>query len=155
MSRASAKQRRGRAGRVRPGISYHMYSTHTHDNELKDYQLPEMLRVGLEDLVLQVLLLDLGEPSVFLTKAVNPPSALAIKNSLKLLEGLGAVDCEWGDIDTSSRAEEPVTCETLQVGSNLTALGFHLATLPVDPRVGKMMIYGKKPASFDVLLLWS
>ena len=125
-----------------------MYSTHTHDNELQDYQLPEMLRVGLEDLVLQVLLLDLGEPSVFLTKAVNPPSALAIKNSLKLLEGLGAVDCEWGDDDTTSRPMtsrpvEPTTCETLQVGSNLTALGFHLATLPVDPRVGKMMIYGK------------
>ena len=126
-----------------------MYSTHTHDNELQDYQLPEMLRVGLEDLVLQVLLLDLGEPSVFLTKAVNPPSALAIKNSLKLLEGLGAVDCEWGEDDTTtSRPNAPstvelTTCEKLQVGSNLTALGFHLATLPVDPRVGKMMIYGK------------
>lgn len=116
---------------------------------MRDYQLPEMLRVGLEDLVLQVLLLDLGEPSIFLTKAVNPPSALAIKNSLTMLAGLGAVECEWGETlvkqkePTSMNNEEEASgCNTLQVASGLTALGFHLATLPVDPRVGKMMIYG-------------
>lgn len=50
VSKASAKQRRGRAGRVKPGYCWHLYSTHTHDRELADYQLPEMLRVGLEDL---------------------------------------------------------------------------------------------------------
>eukprot|EP00957_Ditylum_brightwellii_P053431 4049311-Ditylum_brightwellii.AAC.1 len=108
-----------------------------------------MLRVGLEDLVLQVLLLDLGEPSKFLTKAVNPPSALAIRNSLKLLEGLGAVECDWDDEGILRAADEMheslpevSSCEKLSVSSGLTALGFHLATLPVDPRVGKMMIYG-------------
>ena len=67
-----------------------------------------MLRVGLEDLVLQILLLDLGEPSIFLTKAVNPPSALAIRNSLKLLEGLGAVDCDWGDSDNSTERSDAI-----------------------------------------------
>ena len=148
VSRASAKQRRGRAGRVRPGISYHMYSTQTYNEVLDEYQLPEMLRVGLEDLVLQVLLLDLGEPSVFLTKAVNPPTALAIRNSLTLLEGLGAVECEWEDEgpmfgkEMARNSSAAASCETLVVSSGLTALGFHLATLPVDPRVGKMMIYG-------------
>mmetsp|Transcript_23131 Transcript_23131/g.28384 ORF Transcript_23131/g.28384 Transcript_23131/m.28384 type:complete len:504 (-) Transcript_23131:6-1517(-) len=102
-----------------------------------------MICVGLEDLVLQVLLLDLGEPSVFLTKAVNPPSALAIKNSLKLLEGLGAVECDWNDDNsTISTAAASSSCEALSVTSDLTSLGFHLSTLPVDPRVGKMMIYG-------------
>jgi len=139
VSRASAKQRRGRAGRVKPGIAFHMYSSHTHHHVLEEYQLPEMLRVGLEDLVLQVLLLDLGEPSVFLTKAVNPPSALAIKNSLKLLEGLGAVECDWNDDNsTISTAAASSSCEALSVTSDLTSLGFHLSTLPVDPRVGKV-----------------
>ena len=149
VSRASAKQRRGRAGRVKAGISYHFYSSHTFDHEMQEYQLPEMLRVGLEDLVLQILLLDLGDPTAFLAKAVNPPSALAMKNSLKLLEGLGAVEVDWKGDDLVSRksggASEEVggpSCETVAHGSGLTALGFHLATLPVDPRVGKMMIYG-------------
>ena len=150
VSRASAKQRRGRAGRVRPGTSYHLFSSHTFQHDIQEYQLPEMLRVGLEDLVLQVLLLDLGEPSVFLSKAVNPPSALAMRNSLKLLEGLGAVECEWGDDDAQKKETtvagktDPTdpSCEGLSVTSGLTALGFHLATLPVDARVGKMLIYG-------------
>ena len=106
--------------------------------------MPEMLRVGLEDLVLQIHVLDLGEPSSFLAKAVNPPSALALKNSLKLLEGLGAVAVEWNtenNIDMT-RADNERSCAAMAATSGLTALGFHLATLPVDPRVGKMMIYG-------------
>jgi HrpA-like RNA helicase len=108
---------------------------------MQEYQLPEMLRVGLEDLVLQILVLDLGEPSSFLTKAVNPPSALALKNSLKLLEGLGAVEVQWTNEDNLKR-DDNESCAAITAYSGLTALGFHLATLPVEPRVGKMMIYG-------------
>jgi HrpA-like RNA helicase len=44
VSRAAAKQRRGRAGRVRPGIAYHLFSSHTHDDVLYEYQLPEVSR---------------------------------------------------------------------------------------------------------------
>lgn len=174
VSRASAKQRRGRAGRVRPGVAYHMYSgyvpfvlpmqhdpsflalffnnlvsaSHTHDRSLQDYQLPEMLRVGIEDLVLQILILDLGEPTSFLSKALNPPSDLAMSNSLNLLETLGAVECRWQKrrvgttADNSNEESRDKTCGDLKVSSELTALGFHLAVLPVDPRIGKMMIYG-------------
>jgi HrpA-like RNA helicase len=123
-----------------------MYSSHTFEQDLQEYQLPEMLRVGLEDLVLQILVLDLGEPSSFLAKAVNPPSALAMKNSLKLLEGLGAVEVQWSNPEDSlargNREDTGESCATVSSDSGLTALGFHLATLPVDPRVGKMMIYG-------------
>lgn len=108
---------------------------------MEEYQLPEMLRVGLEDLVLQILVLDLGEPSVFLTKAVNPPSALALKNSLKLLEGLGAIEVQWNSEDSLKR-DDNESCAGIAACSGLTALGFHLATLPVDPHVGKIMIFG-------------
>lgn len=114
---------------------------------MQDYQLPEILRVGLEDLALQVLILDLGEPHDFLARAMDPPSALAMRNSLKLLEELGAVECDWQNskpiFPTQSRDEGgSESCGTLSVSSELTALGFHLAMLPVEPRVGKMMIYG-------------
>lgn len=127
------------------------YYSHTFDNDLQDYQLPEMLRVGIEDLVLQILILDLGNPTIFLSKALNPPSELAMSNSLNLLETLGAVECSWqvgskrysaGSNARAGDVGEETTCGDLKVTSELTALGFHLATLPVDPRVGKMMIYG-------------
>ena len=108
-----------------------------------------MLRVGIEDLVLQVLVLDLGEPSTFLGKALNPPSDLALSNSLQLLETLGAVECRWAKDPGQLRSQQGTAssssnqpCGQLQVTSELTALGFHLATLPVDPRVGKLIIYG-------------
>ena len=123
----------------------HHYS-HTHDDEMLEYQLPEMLRVGIEDLVLQILILDLGQPVTFLKKALDPPTNLAMSNSLKLLEELGAVDCQW---KTNRKIEED---ESLDVTSELTALGFHLATLPVDPRVGKMMIYGALFGCVDPVL---
>ena len=117
---------------------------------MSDFQLPEMLRVGIEDLVLQILILDLGEPTSFLSKALNPPSELAMKNSLGILETLGAVECRWSnntpfkhtDLDKEERLQSESDCGNLNVTSELTALGFHLATLPVDPRIGKMVIYG-------------
>jgi HrpA-like RNA helicase len=103
-----------------------------------------MLRVGLEDIALQIMTLDLGEPNEFLSKALNPPSAIAMYNSLKVLERLGAVECHWrsGVPEQRSDGEEQADCSTLSVTTELTALGFHLASLPVEPRVGKMMIYG-------------
>lgn len=120
-------------------------NSHTFEHELQDYQLPEMLRVGLEDLVLQILILDLGQPAYFLGRALNPPTEMSMRNSLKLLEELGAVECEWAqDGDGTLKLEEPkesivadpltTSCKDMDVSSELTALGFHLATLPVDPR---------------------
>ena len=71
-----------------------------------------------------------------------------MRNSLKLLEELGAVECKWREgADDEFKLEEPKapepademdpqnkSCRDLEVNSELTALGFHLATLPVDPR---------------------
>ena len=146
-SKASAKQRRGRAGRVKPGYCWHLFSTHTHDKVLDDYQLPEIMRVGLEDLVLQILVLDLGEPSQFLGKAVDPPTELSIKNALQLLESLGAAECDW-DLHTAS-LEGNGESTGLAASTSLTALGYHLASLPVHPRVGKLLIYGALFGVFD------
>lgn len=141
ISHAAAKQRRGRAGRVRPGVCYHLFSSHTHDEVMQSYQLPEMLRVGLEDIALQIMILDLGEPHEFLYKALDPPSLRAVSNALRQLQSLGAVECRWSQ--SAMDSHEPDTdCGCLSVTTELTALGFHLASLPVEPRVGKMLLYG-------------
>jgi HrpA-like RNA helicase len=100
--------------------------------------------------VLQILVLDLGEPSDFLRNAVDPPTDLAIKNALNLLESLGAVECNWDVNQDQSAAQEHD--EGLNVLTSLTALGYHLATLPVHPRVGKMMIYGALFGVYDSCL---
>ena len=135
ISQASAKQRRGRAGRVRPGECYRLYSTSRY-NSFAEYQLPEMQRSPLEELCLQVRVLaesgagvvDVGPGSTagFLSRAVEPPVAQATDNAVQLLKDIGALTPEEG----------------------LTRLGRHLGELPLHPRVGKMILYA---ALFGVL----
>lgn len=79
-SRASAQQRKGRAGRCQAGVCYHLFSQ-SRKEQLKDYQAPELLRTPLDELCLQAKLLQPGLKSVaaFLAKAPEPPSARSIQ----------------------------------------------------------------------------
>ncbi|XP_019153740.1 PREDICTED: DExH-box ATP-dependent RNA helicase DExH1 isoform X2 [Ipomoea nil] len=119
ISKASAHQRRGRAGRVQPGVCYRLYPKLLHDAML-EYQLPEILRTPLQELCLHIKSLQLGAISSFLNKALQPPDPLSVQNAIELLQTIGALD----------DAEE------------LTPLGRHLCTLPLDPNIGKMLLMG-------------
>ncbi|PIN16263.1 ATP-dependent RNA helicase A [Handroanthus impetiginosus] len=119
ISKASAHQRRGRAGRVQPGVCYRLYPKMIHD-AMSQYQLPEMLRTPLQELCLHIKSLQLGEISNFLSKALQPPDPLSVENAIELLKTIGALD---------DREE-------------LTPLGRHLCTLPLDPNIGKMLLMG-------------
>ncbi|KAJ1457686.1 P-loop containing nucleoside triphosphate hydrolase protein [Pelagophyceae sp. CCMP2097] len=131
VSRAAARQRRGRAGRVRAGVAWHLVSEAQHDDEMDAYPQPEMLRTSLEDIVLQILVLDLGSPQVFLDEAVDPPLPAAVRRALELLAGIDALE---------PLAAEGDKGDTRQPA--LTALGYHLASLPLEPRVGKLLLVG-------------
>ncbi|XP_023527583.1 DExH-box ATP-dependent RNA helicase DExH1 isoform X1 [Cucurbita pepo subsp. pepo] len=119
ISKASAHQRRGRAGRVQPGVCYRLYPKIIHDAMLQ-YQLPEILRTPLQELCLHIKSLQLGTAGSFLAQALQPPDPLAVQNAIDLLKTIGALD----DME------------------ELTPLGRHLCSLPLDPNIGKMLLMG-------------
>ncbi|XP_058459570.1 3'-5' RNA helicase YTHDC2-like isoform X2 [Malaya genurostris] len=120
ISQACATQRAGRAGRTKPGICFRLF-TRQRFEAMDKFTLPEILRVPLTEICLQTSIIA-SHTSIlnFLSKAIQPPSTMSIKQSIKLLQKLGALDDD----------------------ENLTELGLILADLPVDARFGKILLYG-------------
>ncbi|XP_030598748.1 ATP-dependent RNA helicase DHX29 [Archocentrus centrarchus] len=120
ISKASALQRQGRAGRVRNGFCFRLYPKYRFD-VFMDYSIPEILRVPLEELCLHIMKCQYGSPEDFLSRALDAPQPQSVSNAVNLLRKIGA--CE---------PDKHV----------LTPLGHHLASLPVNVKIGKMLIYG-------------
>lgn len=119
ISAAAAKQRRGRAGRTAPGACFKLYSRKLAAQRPLQ-QAPEMLRVPLEALCLRVKALCDGPVAGTLAQALTPPAAEAVESAVATLRGLRALD------DAEA----------------LTPLGECLVRMPMDARLGKMIIYG-------------
>ncbi|CAH8270070.1 unnamed protein product [Arabidopsis lyrata] len=129
ISQASARQRRGRAGRLLPGECYHLYPKCVYD-AFAEYQLPELLRTPLNSLCLQIKSLQVESIAEFLSAALQAPESLAVQNAIGFLKMIGALDEK----------------------ENLTDLGKLLSILPVDPKLGKMLIMGAIFRCFDPIL---
>lgn len=119
ISKACARQRMGRAGRVSDGFCYRLYSQ-TYYESMIEFPLPEMCKIPLTEVCLRAKMLagnlSIGE---FLSEALEPPPAAHIRHSIELLKKINALDMK-----------EKITC-----------LGNHLVQMPVDCQLGKIILY--------------
>ncbi|XP_053697637.1 putative ATP-dependent RNA helicase DHX57 [Sabethes cyaneus] len=123
VSRANAMQRKGRAGRVMPGVCIHLYTRPRFTNHILAQPVPEIHRIPLEPLLLRIKTLSTlqaRELKHVLKAIIEPPSDENIEAAKKRLVDVGAFDLQ----------------------EQLTPLGHHLSALPVDVRIGKLMLFG-------------
>jgi ATP-dependent helicase HrpA len=128
VSQASARQRSGRCGRLGPGIAIRLYTEADFESR-PEFTDPEILRTNLASVLLQMAALDLGDVEDF--PFVDPPDRRAVADGLALLEELHALD-EHG---------------------KLTATGRSLAALPLDPRMGRMVVEADQRGVLDEVLV--
>ena len=128
ISRAAANQRAGRCGRVARGVCIRLYSEEDFEKR-PAFPDPELLRSSLASVILRAKSLSLGNVEEF--PFLDPPAPRAIADGYALLTELGAVD---------ERNE-------------LTQLGGELARLPLDPRVGRMLVAARAEGCLEQLLI--
>ncbi|UNX55045.1 ATP-dependent RNA helicase HrpA [Georgenia sp. TF02-10] len=124
ISRASANQRSGRCGRVADGVAIRLYSE-ADFRARPEFTEPEILRTSLAAVILQMAALGLGDVARF--PFVDPPDTRAVRDGVQLLHEIGALD---------PAATDP--------RRRLTDVGRQLAQLPIDPRLGRMLLAGQE-----------
>ena len=115
VSRASADQRKGRCGREAEGICIRLYSEEDFAQR-EEFTPPEVLRTNLASVILRMATIGLGEPENF--PFLDPPDTRLVNDGVRLLQELKAMDDE----------------------RRVTGLGRKIAGLPVDPRLGRMLL---------------
>lgn len=129
VSQASADQRKGRCGRLGPGVCIRLFSEEDYLARER-FTSPEIQRTNLAAVILQTLALDLGPIDEF--PFLDPPRPESIRDGYKTLFELGAIDDK----------------------RDLTPLGRQLARLPVDPRIGRIILAADKEACLaDILII--
>jgi len=128
ISQASANQRAGRCGRIAPGVCIRLYSKQDYLARA-EFTDAEIRRTNLAAVILQMLNLRLGDISQF--PFIDPPDSRFINDGFKLLEELTAVDRQ----------------------KKITPMGRQIAKLPIDPRIGRMIIEGNQQNSLKEVLI--
>mmetsp|Transcript_35442 Transcript_35442/g.104078 ORF Transcript_35442/g.104078 Transcript_35442/m.104078 type:complete len:1161 (-) Transcript_35442:105-3587(-) len=134
ISQAEARQRAGRAGRVRAGHAFKLYTRQRYTQSMLPARVPEMLRGPLQELCLQLRLaplLESYELRAAFARALDPPKAATVEAAIIALQRSNALDADEA----------------------LTPLGRHLAALPVEICIGRLMLYGALFSCADPILL--
>ncbi|WP_427130480.1 ATP-dependent RNA helicase HrpA [Pseudarthrobacter sp. S9] len=153
VSQASANQRSGRCGRVSDGIAIRLYSEEDFESR-PPFTDPEILRTNLAAVILQMTAMGVarGPKDVENFPFVEPPDSRAINDGVSLLRELGALGAARPQ-DTISDGDGK-TGSSGRSGGGLTAVGQQLAQLPVDPRLGRMIVEsGKRGCVREVMIL--
>ena len=136
ISQASANQRKGRCGRTSDGVCIRLYSEEDYESR-PEFTDPEILRTNLASVILQMAALDLGDMADF--PFLEPPDSRNITDGVRLLEELGAF----------SPRHDPGRDRT-----RLTEVGRRLSRLPVNPRLGRMILEaGRHGCAREVLII--
>ena len=145
ISQASANQRSGRCGRLADGIAIRLYSEEDYASR-PEFTDPEILRTNLASVILQMASLGLGELERF--PFVEPPDRRHVTAGVQLLEELGALSAR-----VTPPSRRSTTVRTVGKGHErgvthdaprLTKLGRRLARLPIDPRLGRMILEAER-----------
>jgi len=149
ISRASANQRSGRAGRTSDGIAIRLYSEEDFDRR-PAFTDPEILRTNLAAVILQMISIGLGDIAAF--PFLQPPDSRGIQDGMDLLLELGALrrlssvpkervskPPRGADFDT-----RPAAATQSARSFEITQVGRDLAALPLDPRFGRMLVEAKR-----------
>ncbi|QHB18188.1 ATP-dependent RNA helicase HrpA [Mannheimia pernigra] len=155
ISQASANQRKGRCGRVSEGICIRLYSEEDF-NSRPQFTDPEILRTNLASVILQMTSLGLSDIASF--PFVDAPDSRQIQDGIRLLEELQAIRLRHKN-DRANLNAGPKSKNTKEKDrinkSNwiLTPIGRQLAQLPVDPRLGRMIVEATKNGSLHEVMM--
>ncbi|WVQ97439.1 hypothetical protein IAU59_004552 [Kwoniella sp. CBS 9459] len=136
ISKASAQQRAGRAGRTGPGHCYRLYSSALYEDHFAQFSQPEILRMPIEGVVLQMKSMNIDAVVNF--PFPTPPDRFALRRAESLLTNLGALE-----LPTTTRMINGVQ-QAGSSGGQITDLGKSMASYPVTPRFAKMLVIGKQ-----------
>jgi ATP-dependent RNA helicase DHX37/DHR1 len=137
ISKASAAQRAGRAGRTGPGHCYRLYSSALFEHYFDAFSQPEILRVPIEGVVLQM-------KSMHIDAVVNfpfptPPDQFALKKAETVLTHLGALN-----VSPVVKNGSMVLLTNATIGGHITDLGKAMSLFPLSPRFSRMLVGGRK-----------